>query len=199
MVQRLHPNSARRSSKGFNLIEAAIVLGVVGLVIGGIWVAAAGVRENMKVTETVNGIFSTVKNIQNAISISDSVAIGNAVNINDTVLAIGAIPSNWFINWTFTTPFNGGFNFMNYTNNARFDFDLYDVPKSACIKIAVRVTTMAASVNSQGIGTYKDTLGWLNINGVGTGVFPVTLAWAESQCSLDTNNMSMTFGYSRTN
>lgn len=31
---------------GFNLIEAAIVLGVVGLVIGGIWVAASAVRNN---------------------------------------------------------------------------------------------------------------------------------------------------------
>lgn len=33
----------------FSLIEAAIVLGVVGLVIGGIWVAAAAVQETMRV------------------------------------------------------------------------------------------------------------------------------------------------------
>jgi type II secretory pathway pseudopilin PulG len=31
----------RQSQQGFNLIEAAIVLGVIGLVIGGIWVGAA--------------------------------------------------------------------------------------------------------------------------------------------------------------
>lgn len=37
--------------KGFNLVEAAIVLGVVGLVIGGIWIAAAKVRESQ---ETAN-------------------------------------------------------------------------------------------------------------------------------------------------
>jgi len=36
-----------RGSEGFNLVEAAIVLGVVGLVIGGIWVAASGVQRNM--------------------------------------------------------------------------------------------------------------------------------------------------------
>ncbi len=35
--------------KDFNLVEAAIVLGVIGLVIGGIWVAAASVqRENRR-------------------------------------------------------------------------------------------------------------------------------------------------------
>lgn len=38
-----------RNSKGFSLIEAAIVLGVVGLVIGGIWAAASSVREQNRV------------------------------------------------------------------------------------------------------------------------------------------------------
>ena len=42
------PNRAGNDRRGFNLIEAAIVLGVVGLVIGGIWVAAAAVSESRK-------------------------------------------------------------------------------------------------------------------------------------------------------
>jgi hypothetical protein len=41
----------RRSQRGFNLIEAAIVLGVIGLVIGGIWVAAASVQRNNRRAE----------------------------------------------------------------------------------------------------------------------------------------------------
>lgn len=43
-------------SSGFSLIEAAIVLGVVGLVIGGIWVAAAAVSENHKQTRALQQI-----------------------------------------------------------------------------------------------------------------------------------------------
>lgn len=35
-----------QSQAGFNLIEAGIVLGIVGLVIGGIWVAAAKINED---------------------------------------------------------------------------------------------------------------------------------------------------------
>jgi len=35
----------RHRKRGFNLVEAAIVLGIVGLVIGGIWVAASSVNE----------------------------------------------------------------------------------------------------------------------------------------------------------
>ncbi len=46
----------RFSSPGFNLVEAAIVLGVVGLVIGGIWVAAASVSEAIKTTQMAAGI-----------------------------------------------------------------------------------------------------------------------------------------------
>lgn len=49
--------------KGFNLIEAAIVLGVVGFVIGGIWVAASSVNENWKIN----------KNIEMAISIKQCI------------------------------------------------------------------------------------------------------------------------------
>lgn len=41
----------RDSEQGFNLIEAAIVLGVIGLVIGGIWIAAASVQRNNRRAE----------------------------------------------------------------------------------------------------------------------------------------------------
>jgi hypothetical protein len=36
------------AQSGFNLIEAAIVLGAIGLVIGGIWIAASAVNRNLR-------------------------------------------------------------------------------------------------------------------------------------------------------
>lgn len=42
--------------KGFNLIEAAIVLGVVGAVLGGIWWAASAFRTQSIVNDSVNDI-----------------------------------------------------------------------------------------------------------------------------------------------
>lgn len=42
-----------RKQNGFSLIEATIILGVVGLVIGGIWVAAANVSFRYRLTRTV--------------------------------------------------------------------------------------------------------------------------------------------------
>ena len=38
----------QKTRRGFNLIESAIVLGVVGAVIGGIWVAASAVNDHIK-------------------------------------------------------------------------------------------------------------------------------------------------------
>lgn len=54
--------------KGFNLIEAAIVLGVVGFVIGGIWTAAASVRENQKIEQAMLGVLTIVKNTRRVFS-----------------------------------------------------------------------------------------------------------------------------------
>ena len=42
--------------RGFSLIEAAIVLAVVGGVIGGIWVSADNVRENYKINQLTDGL-----------------------------------------------------------------------------------------------------------------------------------------------
>lgn len=54
--------SLRPVRRGFNLIEAAIVLGVVGLVIGGIWAAAASVQSNMRISKTSAGVLTVVEN-----------------------------------------------------------------------------------------------------------------------------------------
>lgn len=55
---------ALRRKRGFNLIESAVVLGVVGLVIGGIWVASSAMIENHKVNKTVADIQLIVKSTQ---------------------------------------------------------------------------------------------------------------------------------------
>jgi hypothetical protein len=54
-IALIHFRTARRK-RGFNLIEAAIVLGVVGLVIGGIWVAASSVSRTMGINQIVKDV-----------------------------------------------------------------------------------------------------------------------------------------------
>lgn len=69
LCSALPPCNARVTNgrRGFNLIEAAIVLGIVGLVIGGIWIAAAAIAQRNLDNRITTGLFTAITNIQNAI------------------------------------------------------------------------------------------------------------------------------------
>ena len=54
----------REPSRGFTLTEVAIVLGIVGIILGGIWAAAAQVYENHKVEAAENQILTIVHNVR---------------------------------------------------------------------------------------------------------------------------------------
>ena len=64
MQYHLATHSPARRRRGFNLVEAAIVLGVIGLVIGGIWAAASSLSESRKVSLAATGTLKAVDNIR---------------------------------------------------------------------------------------------------------------------------------------
>ncbi len=80
-----------RARKAFSLIEAAIVLGVVGLVIGGIWYSAAAVYENYKVNKTVEGVIIGGENLRNLIPMA-SVTSNNWITITDLCRLANVFP-----------------------------------------------------------------------------------------------------------
>ena len=193
--------------KGFSLVEAAIVLGVVGLVVGGIWVSAAKFYEDYKVNKTVNDITLIVKKIQGLISIADDFALGNLYVLTNTVLQAGAFPKDWIDGSTVKNPFGGNVMIQNFSNpsNPRFDFRLYNVPTSACIQLISKVSALnsrdgvSGNYSSYGLGyiqVYNDsTQAWA------TSSFPVTPDQAESGCKTGLSGFFIvfTFGYTRIN
>ena len=54
----------KNNKRGFNLIEIAIVLAVIGLVIGGIYVAASAVTENNRKQNTQKQLLQIVQNVR---------------------------------------------------------------------------------------------------------------------------------------
>lgn len=56
--------NGQNARKGFSLIEAAIVLAVIGLVIGGIWVAAAKVKKDYNVNKDVEIILISIEKLR---------------------------------------------------------------------------------------------------------------------------------------
>ena len=93
---------AHITRRGFNLIEAAFVLAVVGAVIGTIWVSAANMYENHKVNKTVEQslmIYQCVKNRFphlkcDGTNICLSSSLGNWRTETNIVGSFGCIPED---------------------------------------------------------------------------------------------------------
>lgn len=91
----MQPKSSRLRH-GFNLIETAIVLAVVGLVIGGIWVAATAVNDAYKQRVFFDGIGVMLREGRNKVT-SSGFACGQEVYTSATRYAEDAamLPTNW--------------------------------------------------------------------------------------------------------
>ncbi len=82
-----------RRLHGFSLIETAIVLGVVGLIIGGVWIAASAVRRKLDENRFFDGLLHIITEVQKQIPIYQPCDTGY---LNDsTVRAMGIIPKDW--------------------------------------------------------------------------------------------------------
>jgi type II secretory pathway pseudopilin PulG len=140
----------KKSQRGFNLIEAAIVLGIVGLVIGGIWVAASAVQENMRKSDASKGMIQMVQNVRNLYYGQTPDATGD---ITADLVNANAIPGD-FVNGTGArNPWNGvvTVSIADATNYDEIDIAYVGVPKSACIEMTSRNTNISTGVGLQQI------------------------------------------------
>jgi prepilin-type N-terminal cleavage/methylation domain-containing protein len=147
------------NQKGFTLIEVAIVLVIVGIVIGGIWVAAATVIGNNKNQTLSSGIIQFVQNIK-ALYASQPGSTSTSLTVA-TAIAAGIVPANMTDGTNIFDPFNPGtanITVVGAANTVDMKIGaLTTLPANAC---ATLVTTIgsAANVSKMGITT-------LNANG----------------------------------
>lgn len=108
----LAPPRHSSEEKGFSLIEAAIVLGVVGIVIGGIWYSAASVQQSQRINDTAAGILQIAQGARRLFSHSDYPTANNtATNVTSTAAASGLLPGDfkYISGQTATSPMGAGF------------------------------------------------------------------------------------------
>lgn len=84
-----------KRQRAFSLIEAAIVLAIIGLVIGGIWVAASSVRDKMYVTKFVTGFNKIIINAQKYLSQTSTCYTGSYLGVTDPEIWNMIYPQEW--------------------------------------------------------------------------------------------------------
>ncbi len=188
-----------RDARGFSLIEAAIVLAVVGAVIGTIWWAAAAVSENWKVNKTVEDLLLTVRNIQGFISFRDAEAIdgGNIVVITSTLRDADVFPKDWVSGNTVTDPFGKSVAVRSYYSS--MFMISFNAPRQICSNLLVKISSLGV-VHSGGWGALGLKAIQVNYPDWGTTTFPVSAQQAETACTDVTNNrIYFYFPYTRQN
>ncbi len=79
---------------GFNLIEAAIVLGIVGLIVGGIWAAAASAYENMRQQAASKNLLSLAQNVRGFYAQNPADSIDTDV---ENLFSLGLLPADMVV------------------------------------------------------------------------------------------------------
>jgi len=166
----------KSGARGFNLVEAAIVLGVVGLVIGGIWVAASTVSENHKINQTITGIGQMTQDFRNMYS-----------GLEPSPGPFDANLFKFYPGWTKRNsatcctsndqvdPF-GNVTYFNVQAPNYITFNLYNLPKSRCMALAIGYSRLAGVHLILGVGSS----GGPNVYWYGP--FPINVSQASDIC-----------------
>ena len=125
-------------TKGFTLTEAAIVLGIMGLVLGAIWTAAAAVYSNQRVGHANTQVLQILQSIRALYSTSATFPTGDQTS---NLIALKAIP-NEMVNGTTGTlinPWGGAITINGTGDGAGIALEYTGVPLDACIKFMSQV------------------------------------------------------------
>jgi hypothetical protein len=167
------------------------VLGIVGLIVGGIWAAAASAYENMRLEDASKGLLSLVQGVRNAYANNPSGTIDVTV---DTLASMGVIPTDMLStsggNTTILHPWSGAVTTADASATAgvpAFALTYTGVKTDSCNNFATRVGN-----TGRGSGLMRIITGggaYLNLIG-NAGAEP---AAGGPQCGSPTDDVEMIF------
>jgi prepilin-type N-terminal cleavage/methylation domain-containing protein len=132
--------SSRQRRRGFTLTEIAIVLGVVGLILGAIWVAAAAVYNNLRVSHTNTQILQTAQAIRTLYSSQNTITSGD---MTPDLIISAAVPEDMVKGTTLIDAWGGNLWIEGTADNVGFYIEVDKVPQAACINLVTAVGGVA--------------------------------------------------------
>lgn len=171
----------KNSKKGFNLIEIAIVLAVVGLVIGGIYVAAASVTDNQRKQKAQSQLLTIVQNMRNTYSNQPFSATPAVADLQ----AARVVPADISVSGNNMSGAYGSIAIARVTDDV-FSLTLGNVTEGGCIDFLTKNFGTASQINQ--IGLDNITVGATVFNEASPG----TIASANTACNA-TNTMVFNF------
>ena len=167
-----------RQTRGFTLTEAAIVLGIVGLILGAIWVAAASVYANLRVKQTSEQLLQIAQGIRALHATNTTIP---AATTMIQLARAGVIPKDMLddaVNPTAVTNIWGGVmtaqnvRTTNVVAGDAFVITFPNVPQQACVDLAVRNSGQGRDAGLIGIAAAAAT----------ATAFPISTAAAIAIC-----------------
>src|ERR1700722_10231195 len=146
--QKVSHAACLKRKRGFTLTEIAIVLGIIGLILGAIWGAASAVYANKKVADSEQGVTATASAVR-ALYASANGSTG--LTAAATITTPGMFPVSW--NGT-TSGYNSPFNPSVATgtayvigNGTTFGIELDGITAAGCASLLSYFGSSASSVN----------------------------------------------------
>lgn len=137
----------RKSRPGFSLVEAAIVLGVIGLVIGGIWVTASALYRRHQVNQFVQLATLSLKKFDELYKDMPIISTEPTRDLGAVMQKIGLVPPELLRGTSLVTPWGGtiAISIDHYSDiNWRFLFYIYaPLPTGVCINILREMSKIA--------------------------------------------------------
>jgi len=137
--------------RGFTLTEIAIVLGVIGLIVGGVWFVAGMVRENARISQAVNQMNLVGQNMTSMLQGGYNPGLGAGTDITASMISSQAIPS-WATSpsapttqavhpWNEGTTATTGYHLFWMNSNPRtYRMSFYQVTRTGCVGLITQAT-----------------------------------------------------------
>ncbi len=192
----------RKRFCGFSLVEAAIVLGIVGLIIAGVWLASAAVFESMRVSRTgqqvqasvqaIRTLYSATRRMGNTDTSSVALVLARArVFMAEMTPDYTSLPDHaWAIDSVDVFP-------ASSPDANSFRLVLLNIPASACVQLAVRLTSESEGVNLLAIRASNSVTNAPATAANISGELTATPVSAQAACGADPSgraSLSFTFG-----